>query len=915
MLIVKHFNSLRKAEHAAMAGLTLTVCGTALMMMHGDALADTNNQTVSTVTADANTNQTAVNQDSTNQSSTAPAQQSYQNVGVKAQVYDNQTAAANVNQTVNNETGNKQAGWLDKTTYSSENLHVQGWHAADQSVNQPNHFLIIYDQTAHQQLAVKNITNDEVSRPDVQGVHPDIANAAKSGFSADFNIDSTAYLDHQLALVSRYSELATGNGDNGHSRYTDRWFTLPLANQDNKASLDQATISNGQLHVAGWHATKNSLSQTHHYIIIVNGQGRELTRREIKNVSRPDVAKVYPDLYNADLSGFSEDFQLQANFLNQPLRIISRYSADPAGNHKYTDVWFNPVEFVDNHANEGYLDNVNISNGQNVTVTGWHAADDSIYEPYHFLILYDQTGHRQVASAAVETIASDDVHRVNPGILQSGHSRFNYSFKDVNLQAGHTYQLVSRYSAINTGNGDNGRAAYTDYWYNAFSLDNKMNSYVDSWSNDGKTLSVSGWMANSDSVNKPYAFAILLNNNNKEVDRVRLNLVDRDDVARQLPQVWNSLHSGFTAKFDPSKIEKGTFQLVLRFSNQLDGEGQYDDVYTAKYNTDDGYFDKADFNNHTNVLTVQGWHAALDTQQRPYEFIIAVAYINGEQHEMYRWQLTGSQKNLQRPDIKQKYGYDSNAATSGFAATFDAAKLHNHPFSLVHRFSDKSDGEGNNIDLWINDLGLYNGLTYNVTANTVNRFILNNRIGHATIEYHYVIPERTGSSKGYAYNNGKPDMVVVHETANPNDSIEGEINYERTHFESAFVHAFVDGNRIIEISPTDRPCWGAGPAANHRAVQFEQVEVYGRDNFARELANAAYYAAYNIVKYKIHPIFNMGSGSNLYSHHMVSQFMGGTDHTDPDAYWANRAGRYFGSGYNMNDFDELVKYAIVNWVL
>ena len=35
--------------------------------------------------------------------------------------------------------------------------------------------------------------------------------------------------------------------------------------------------------------------------------------------------------------------------------------------------------------------------------------------------------------------------------------------------------------------------------------------------------------------------------------------------------------------------------------------------------------------------------------------------------------------------------------------------------------------------------------------------------------------------------------IVVHETANPNDSIWGEINYEKAHYNNAFVHAFVDG--------------------------------------------------------------------------------------------------------------------------
>jgi bifunctional autolysin len=42
---------------------------------------------------------------------------------------------------------------------------------------------------------------------------------------------------------------------------------------------------------------------------------------------------------------------------------------------------------------------------------------------------------------------------------------------------------------------------------------------------------------------------------------------------------------------------------------------------------------------------------------------------------------------------------------------------------------------------------------------------------------------------------GKPEGIVVHDTANDNSTIEGEINYMRNNYTNAFVHAFVDGNR------------------------------------------------------------------------------------------------------------------------
>ncbi|KEQ19985.1 hypothetical protein HF82_08250 [Limosilactobacillus reuteri] len=195
-----------------------------------------------------------------------------------------------------------------------------------------------------------------------------------------------------------------------------------------------------------------------------------------------------------------------------------------------------------------------------------------------------------------------------------------------------------------------------------------------------------------------------------------------------------------------------------------------------------------------------------------------------------------------------------------------------------------------------------------VYNNKINSYIMNNGIGHANISYVNAIPDVSNHSYS-GTSNGKPNMIIVHETANPNDSIWGEINYEKQHYNDAFVHAFVDANNIIQISNTDHEAWGAAYPANGRAVQFEQVEVYGAWNFARELVNAAYYTAYNMHKYGLTPSLAQSNGTGtLWSHHNVSQYLGGTDHTDPDGYWSKRASSYFGTGYTMNDFLQLVNY-------
>ncbi|MCH4123059.1 MAG: peptidoglycan recognition protein family protein [Levilactobacillus sp.] len=184
------------------------------------------------------------------------------------------------------------------------------------------------------------------------------------------------------------------------------------------------------------------------------------------------------------------------------------------------------------------------------------------------------------------------------------------------------------------------------------------------------------------------------------------------------------------------------------------------------------------------------------------------------------------------------------------------------------------------------------------SANAINNYIANQ---------HYATPTITkniwsGFPKN-SYRNGKPEGVVVHETANPNSTIYNEITYMKNHYGNAFVHTFVDANHIINIANTKYLCWGAGPIANARYVQFEQVEVHSKAAFASELNNAAYYTAYILKQYGLTPKRN----STILSHHDVSLNLGGTNHTDPDGYWKSNASAYFGTTYTMTDFVNLVK--------
>lgn len=177
-----------------------------------------------------------------------------------------------------------------------------------------------------------------------------------------------------------------------------------------------------------------------------------------------------------------------------------------------------------------------------------------------------------------------------------------------------------------------------------------------------------------------------------------------------------------------------------------------------------------------------------------------------------------------------------------------------------------------------------------VKAESINDYIANNGIQPVTIEF------REGTFNdwfGYENGVGKPEGVVVHETADPYATAENEVSYFNNNWETiqTYVHAFVDSSQIINIHSADYGVWGAGPTANAKYIQVELCEEHTTDAFARSIANDAYYVAYRLHQYGLPVEY----GTTVVSHDQVSHMYGETDHSDPSGYFANW-------GYSMEEF-------------
>lgn len=183
-----------------------------------------------------------------------------------------------------------------------------------------------------------------------------------------------------------------------------------------------------------------------------------------------------------------------------------------------------------------------------------------------------------------------------------------------------------------------------------------------------------------------------------------------------------------------------------------------------------------------------------------------------------------------------------------------------------------------------------------VKASSINDYIINNKIQPSSITY------RNGTFnvwEGYENGVGKPEGVVIHDTAVDGDSAAIEEQSFNSFWETyqAYAHAFVDDSNIIQIHNTDYMVWAAGPTANYKFIQVELCHETTTDGFARSVANQAYYAASKLIQYHLPDI----PGVTVLSHHQTSLKWHETSHIDPDEYFVR-------FGYSMDQMNALISY-------
>lgn len=607
---------------------------------------------------------------------------------------------------------NRNEGSLDSWSFADGHLKASGWNATNASYQDRSHWIIVFDKTQGQELIRFKV--NATARPDVGTAYQTIYNSRNAGWQIDYNFgNDSRYLNDQLQLISRYSS----DAQNGEGNHVDFWYPSLQADRQNVAVLDESKISGNQLHLAGWHATDGELGRAHHYIIVLDNSGHEIVRREVTNVSRPDVGRAYPGVYNAANSGWTADFTLTPAMVEGSIRIVSRYSFSSDGNTNNVDYWFAPVTFNHNYAQ---ITGVHSANRQ-IIISGYHAADAAYGETNHFLILFDNTTNRQVA--AVKTIASATPAAARElDAYNAANSGFTATLNVPNgLNSSHQYSLILRYSADPNDNGNN--AAHTDSW---LTLNRANVANLDGVNFSNGNLVVTGWHADDFSVVAPYHYLIIVDDTAHQQVAAQLitTTVQREDVAKAYPAIITAATSGFNVDLGRLNLQANhSYSFVSRYSTSAQGNGgtgAYQDQWMGPviFNQTAGFVDG--FTQTSTGFHVNGWLASDQLLSKHHPYVIVLD--NG--CEIGRAAITQFSA---RPDVASHYARVYNSGNSGFSVDVPTsvlpATLKDGQISFILRVTDDPAGNGNATDLRMGNYPVNNGrisLSFDRANNTIN---------------------------------------------------------------------------------------------------------------------------------------------------------------------------------------------------
>lgn len=206
--------------------------------------------------------------------------------------------------------------------------------------------------------------------------------------------------------------------------------------------------------------------------------------------------------------------------------------------------------------------------GDKLVVSGWFASDKTQGKPFSYVILTDDSGH-ELGRSTVTLTDRPDVPKVYPDIPGGGKSGFSASFVYTPAMVGKKIHVIFRYTDDPAGNGNfTDFTSIVDLTKSAACLDSIATIIY------SNKLRASGWFATDMSLGLSNRCMILWDvDAKKELQRVPVKAIKRDDVKKAHPDIYGTDQSGFAGEFSygPELVGR-KLQVIARYSDDPKGD-------------------------------------------------------------------------------------------------------------------------------------------------------------------------------------------------------------------------------------------------------------------------------------------------------------------------------------------------------
>lgn len=230
-----------------------------------------------------------------------------------------------------------------------------------------------------------------------------------------------------------------------------------------RSNLEKFSSTQTALQVKGWHIDQNVKGTETRYLFVMDASThRELARKKVNPITRPDVQRAYASYSSSKTSGFDTTIPISDKMYGKKVYILSRYSSDAKGDQSLSQTSFSsqiltlpslPSLKKTSSSLQANIEQLSYNlNAKTLTTKGWHIDTKLKGSELHYIFIMDASTHREITRKKVSPVTRSDVQRIYPLYPSASTSGFDVTLTLPPQFKGKKVYVMSRYTSDSNGN-------------------------------------------------------------------------------------------------------------------------------------------------------------------------------------------------------------------------------------------------------------------------------------------------------------------------------------------------------------------------------------------------------------------------------------------------------------------------------